>query len=65
MASHQWDEEQEHEVYGVEIPDEGEMDGDVDMSRAVEEEDLNPKELEDMKKRLKEIEEEAGALREK
>ncbi|CAM8978948.1 unnamed protein product [Rhodiola kirilowii] len=64
MASHHGDEEQEHEVYGGEIPDEGEMDGDVDMSRAVEEEDLNAKELEDMKKRLKEIEEEAGALRE-
>ncbi|CAM8999294.1 unnamed protein product [Rhodiola kirilowii] len=64
MASHQGEEEQEHEVYGGEIPDEGEMDGDVDMSRAVEEEDLNAKELEDMKKRLKEIEEEAGALRE-
>uniref|UniRef100_A0A7N0VC35 RRM domain-containing protein n=1 Tax=Kalanchoe fedtschenkoi TaxID=63787 RepID=A0A7N0VC35_KALFE len=63
MASHQRDEEQEHEVYGGEIPDEGEMDADVDMSRA-EEEDLNAKELEDMKKRLKEIEEEAGALRE-
>ncbi|KAF8412907.1 hypothetical protein HHK36_000879 [Tetracentron sinense] len=57
--------EQEHEVYGGEIPDEeGEMDTDVDMSRA-EDEDPNSKEnLEDMKKRLKEIEEEAGALRE-
>ncbi|KAK9293038.1 hypothetical protein L1049_021022 [Liquidambar formosana] len=56
-------EEQEHEVYGGEIPDEGEMDADVEMSRA-EEEDANSKDLEDMKKRLKEIEEEAGALRE-
>ncbi|CAL5364059.1 unnamed protein product [Camellia sinensis] len=46
-----------------EIPDEGEMDADVDMSRA-EDDDLNSKDLEDMKKRLKEIEEEAGALRE-
>lgn len=60
-------EEQEHEVYGGEIPDEGEMDADVDMSTRADEEDLqdpNSKELEDMKKRLKEIEEEAGALRE-
>ncbi|PSS32457.1 Polyadenylate-binding protein [Actinidia chinensis var. chinensis] len=56
--------EQEHEdeVYGGEIPDEGEMDADVDMSRA--DDDSNSKDLEDMKKRLKEIEEEAGALRE-
>ncbi|XP_028052300.1 polyadenylate-binding protein 1-like isoform X1 [Camellia sinensis] len=46
-----------------EIPDEGEMDADVDMSRA-EDDDLNSKDLEDMKKALKEIEEEAGALRE-
>ncbi|KAK6250375.1 RNA recognition motif domain - like 10 [Theobroma cacao] len=69
-------EEQEHEVYGGEIPDEeGEMDADVDMSGGAEdyegnEQDLeqdpnsNSKDLEDMKKRLKEIEEEAGALRE-
>ncbi|KAF8379186.1 hypothetical protein HHK36_028615 [Tetracentron sinense] len=40
------------------------MDADVEMSRA-DDEDPNSKEnLEDMKKRLKEIEEEAGALRE-
>ncbi|XP_058184152.1 polyadenylate-binding protein 1-like [Rhododendron vialii] len=57
------EQEQEHEVYGGEIPDEGEMDADVEMSRA-EEDDTNTKDLEDMKKRLKEIEEEAGALRE-
>ncbi|KAH1131449.1 hypothetical protein J1N35_002827 [Gossypium stocksii] len=67
-------EEQEHEVYGGEIPDEeGEMD--ADMSGGAEdyegnEHDLeqdpnsNSKDLEDMKKRLKEIEDEAGALRE-
>jgi polyadenylate-binding protein 2 len=55
------DQEQEHEVYGGEIPDEVEMEGDVEMSRADEDEH---KALEDMKKRLKEIEEEAGALRE-
>lgn len=33
-------EEQEHEVYGGEIPDEGEMDADVEMSTRVDEEDL-------------------------
>ncbi|KAK2988931.1 hypothetical protein RJ640_026199 [Escallonia rubra] len=55
--------EQEHEVYGGEIPDEGEMDADVEMSRT-EDDDTSTKDLEDMKKRLKEIEEEAGALRE-
>ncbi|XP_057482801.1 polyadenylate-binding protein 1-like [Actinidia eriantha] len=56
------EQDQEHEVYGGEIPD-GDMDADVEMSRA-EEDDPNSKDLEDMKKRLKEIEEEAGALRE-
>ncbi|KAI3517529.1 hypothetical protein L1887_16744 [Cichorium endivia] len=60
------DQEQEHEVYGGDIPDEGEMDADVEMSRNETEGDENnsSKDLEDMKKRLKEIEEEAGALRE-
>ncbi|XP_043717078.1 polyadenylate-binding protein 2-like [Telopea speciosissima] len=59
------EQEHEHEVYGGEIPDEGEMEADVDMSVADNEEDPNAKEdLEEMKKRLKEIEEEAGALRE-
>ncbi|XP_059666894.1 polyadenylate-binding protein 1-like isoform X2 [Cornus florida] len=57
------EQEQEHEVYGGEIPDEGEMDADIDMSTAPED-DPNSKDLEDMKKRLKEIEQEAGALRE-
>ncbi|KHG13063.1 Polyadenylate-binding 2 [Gossypium arboreum] len=69
-------EEQEHEVYGGEIPgEEGEMDADIDISAAAEDyegndlelehdPDSNSKDLEDMKKRLKEIEEEAGALRE-
>ncbi|KAE8663351.1 Polyadenylate-binding protein 2 [Hibiscus syriacus] len=68
--------EQEHEMYGGEIPDEeGEMDADVDMPGGAEDyqgndHDLqydphsNSKDLEDMKKRLKEIEDEAGALRE-
>ncbi|XP_052184388.1 polyadenylate-binding protein 2 [Diospyros lotus] len=65
MENHrEQDQEQEHEVYGGEIPDEAEMDADVDMSRAEEEEDPNAKDLQEMKKRLKEIEEEAGALRE-
>ncbi|XP_039127253.1 polyadenylate-binding protein 2 isoform X2 [Dioscorea cayenensis subsp. rotundata] len=60
--------EEEHEVYGGEIPDEGEMEGymdpqgaDVDMARA---DDDSVKELDEMKKRLKEMEEEAAALRE-
>ncbi|KAM7273060.1 hypothetical protein ACFE04_027724 [Oxalis oulophora] len=69
---HQEHEDQEHEVYGGEIP---EMDADIEMSSRLEDEDYehdnneqdptaNSKELEDMKKRLKEIEDEAGALRE-
>ncbi|RDY00105.1 Polyadenylate-binding protein 3 [Mucuna pruriens] len=57
-------EQEEHEVYGADIPDE-EVDMDAD---AEQDEQLPPnhtsKELEDMKKRLKEIEEEASALRE-
>ncbi|XP_022771398.1 polyadenylate-binding protein 1-like [Durio zibethinus] len=68
--------EQEHDVYGREIPDEeGEMDADVDVSGGAEDYEgneqefdqdpnSNSKDLEDMKKRLKEIEKEAGALRE-
>ncbi|KAJ4833648.1 Polyadenylate-binding protein 2 [Turnera subulata] len=58
-------EEEEHEVYGGEIPDvEGDLDphnADVDMSAADED---AVKELDEMKKRLKEMEEEAAALRE-
>ncbi|OAY33434.1 polyadenylate-binding protein 3 [Manihot esculenta] len=57
--------EEEHEVYGAEIPDlEGDMDphnAEVDMSAADED---AVKELDEMKKRLKEMEEEAAALRE-
>ncbi|KAK6794191.1 hypothetical protein AABB24_026044 [Solanum stoloniferum] len=62
----EYDDEHEHEVYGGEIPDEeGEMDAEYDTSAAAEsEDDPNAKELENMKKRLKEIEDEAGALRE-
>ena len=55
-------EEEEHEVYGGEIPDEGEMEGDIDMSAA--DDDAAVKELDEMKRRLKEMEEEAAALRE-
>ncbi|KAF9681860.1 hypothetical protein SADUNF_Sadunf05G0046800 [Salix dunnii] len=58
-------EEEEHEVYGGEIPDvEGDMDphnADIDMPAA---DDDAVKELDEMKKRLKEMEEEAAALRE-
>ncbi|CDY33952.1 BnaC02g43850D [Brassica napus] len=54
-------EEEEHEVYGGEIPDVGEMDGDMDMTGA---DDDAAKELDEMKRRLKEIEDEAAALRE-
>ncbi|CAF1706975.1 hypothetical protein Bca4012_005415 [Brassica carinata] len=61
-------EEEEHEVYGGEIPDVGEMDGDMeapnpDMEMAAADEDA-AKELDEMKKRLKEMEDEAAALRE-
>ncbi|KAJ8557463.1 hypothetical protein K7X08_003088 [Anisodus acutangulus] len=56
--------EEEHEVYGGEIPIEGDMEphgADVDMSTA---DDDAVKELDEMKKRLKEMEDEAAALRE-
>ncbi|XP_075492293.1 polyadenylate-binding protein 2-like [Primulina tabacum] len=53
--------EEEHEVYGGEIPDE-DADADVDMTAA--DGDAAAKELDEMKKRLKEMEEEAAALRE-
>ncbi|KAB2617481.1 polyadenylate-binding protein 2-like [Pyrus ussuriensis x Pyrus communis] len=61
-------EEEEHEVYGAEIPDEGDLDGDMDAHHA--DVDMSTadaaavKELDEMKKRLKEMEEEAAALRE-
>ncbi|KAJ7945424.1 polyadenylate-binding protein 2-like [Quillaja saponaria] len=62
-------EEEEHEVYGGEIPDDGEMEGDMEAHRAdidmsATDEDAAVKELDEMKKRLKEMEEEAAALRE-
>lgn len=58
--------DQEHEVYGGEIPEEeGEMEADDEMAAADDQDPQSSKEnLEEMKKRLKEIEEEAGALRE-
>ncbi|XP_058087036.1 polyadenylate-binding protein 2 [Magnolia sinica] len=62
--------EEEHEVYGGDIPDVGEMEAemdanhaDVDMSRT-DEDAVKLQELDEMKKRLKEMEEEAAALRE-
>ncbi|KAJ0764581.1 hypothetical protein HanPI659440_Chr08g0293741 [Helianthus annuus] len=60
------EQDQEHEVYGGDIPEDGEMDADMEtpMNETEHDENTNSKELEDMKKRLKEIEEEAGALRE-
>ncbi|KMZ58497.1 Polyadenylate-binding protein family protein [Zostera marina] len=62
------DQQQEHEVYGGEIPDGGEMEADIDIGREEEYDDAeNPntkEDLEEMKKRLKEIEDEASALRE-
>ncbi|XP_072971628.1 polyadenylate-binding protein 2-like isoform X1 [Typha angustifolia] len=63
-------EEEEHEVYGGEIPDEAEMDGDMDPYNAeadmahADEDAAKLQELDEMKKRLKEMEEEAAALRE-
>lgn len=63
------DHEQEHEVYGGEIPDEeGEMEADDEDMAGAYNDDQDPQSskenLEEMKKRLKEIEEEASALRE-
>ncbi|CAN6253216.1 unnamed protein product [Urochloa humidicola] len=55
--------EEEHEVYGQEIPEDGDMDGaDVDMG-AGGDDAAKLQELDEMKRRLKEMEEEAAALR--
>ncbi|KAL5211959.1 hypothetical protein ABZP36_022806 [Zizania latifolia] len=55
--------EEEHEVYGQEIPVDGDMDGaDVDMTSGGED-TAKLQELDEMKRRLKEMEEEAAALR--
>ncbi|KAF8109232.1 hypothetical protein N665_0100s0021 [Sinapis alba] len=66
--------EQEHEVYGGDIPEEDECEMEMDEyqegAAAAEEEELElepgsaSRDLEDTKKRIKEIEEEASALRE-
>ncbi|KAL8167448.1 hypothetical protein V2J09_008947 [Rumex salicifolius] len=53
--------EEEHEVYGGDIPLEADMDGDMEDVHADED---AAKELDEMKKKLKEMEEEAAALRE-
>ncbi|XP_073002098.1 polyadenylate-binding protein 2-like [Typha latifolia] len=63
------DQQPEHEVYGADIPDDADMDADYEAAHhdaAADEEDSSskPEDIEEMKKRLKEIEEEAGALRE-
>ncbi|RAL52986.1 unnamed protein product [Cuscuta campestris] len=59
--------EEEHEVYGGEIPVEGEEiehhGADVDMA-AADDDAVKLQELDEMKKRLKEMEDEAAALRE-
>eukprot|EP00252_Welwitschia_mirabilis_P018621 TRINITY_DN4136_c0_g1_i1.p1 TRINITY_DN4136_c0_g1~~TRINITY_DN4136_c0_g1_i1.p1 ORF type:complete len:104 (+),score=44.37 TRINITY_DN4136_c0_g1_i1:139-450(+) len=57
--------EEEHEVYGGEIPEEleADMEGGQDVEMAKVDEDTPSKELEEMKKRLKEMEEEAAALK--
>ncbi|XP_057786563.1 polyadenylate-binding protein 2-like [Salvia miltiorrhiza] len=57
-------EEEEHEVYGADIPDVGEMEADADVDMPGADDDAAAKELDEMKKRLKEMEEEAAALRE-
>ncbi|KAK6122013.1 hypothetical protein DH2020_044242 [Rehmannia glutinosa] len=57
--------EEEHEVYGEEIPDEGEMEIDADVNMLTAEDAATGKELNAMKKQLKEMEEEVVALREK
>ncbi|RAL51343.1 unnamed protein product [Cuscuta campestris] len=56
--------EQEGDVYAGKIEEAEDMDADVEMSAAPISGEHNAKDLENMKKRLKEIEEESGALRE-
>ncbi|XP_072958365.1 polyadenylate-binding protein 2-like [Typha angustifolia] len=60
------DQQPEHEYYGADIPDDADMDADYEIANpaADEDPDSKPEDIEEMKKRLKEIEEEAGALRE-
>ncbi|KAL7146632.1 hypothetical protein ABFS83_06G054500 [Erythranthe nasuta] len=62
---HQGQHEQDDDVYGGDVPEDAYMESDFDPSADAEAaEDSKSKELEGMKKRLQEIEEEAGALRE-
>ncbi|KAH6835561.1 polyadenylate-binding protein 1 [Perilla frutescens var. hirtella] len=66
---YQGQQEIEDDVYGGEVPEEAYMESDLDPSAdaeaaAADADDSKSKELETMKKRLQEIEEEAGALRE-
>ncbi|KAL0304025.1 UNVERIFIED_CONTAM: Polyadenylate-binding protein 1 [Sesamum radiatum] len=62
---HQVQHEQDDDVYGGDVPEEAYMESDFDPSADPEAAaDSKAKELESMKKRLQEIEEEAGALRE-
>ncbi|KAL3837847.1 hypothetical protein ACJIZ3_022438 [Penstemon smallii] len=56
--------EQDDDVYGGDVPEEAYMESDFDPSVDAEAAETKAKELENMKKRLQEIEEEAGALRE-
>ncbi|KAJ3673739.1 hypothetical protein LUZ60_005731 [Juncus effusus] len=56
--------EEEHEVYGGEIPDVADMEADVDMPAGADVDASKMQELDEMKKRLKEMEDEANALRE-
>ncbi|KAK4382927.1 Polyadenylate-binding protein 1 [Sesamum angolense] len=65
---YQGQQEQEDDVYGGDLPEEAYMESDFDSSAdadaAAAAADDKAKELENMKKRLQEIEEQAGALRE-
>ncbi|KAK4489362.1 hypothetical protein RD792_005169 [Penstemon davidsonii] len=62
---HQEQHEQDDDVYGGDVPEEAYMESDFDLSADPDaSSDSKSKELGDMKKRLQEIEEEAGALRE-
>ncbi|KAK4480643.1 hypothetical protein RD792_013721 [Penstemon davidsonii] len=56
--------DQDDDVYGGDVPEEAYMESDFDPSVDAEAAETKAKELENMKKRLQEIEEEAGALRE-
>ncbi|KAL6580668.1 hypothetical protein OROMI_008692 [Orobanche minor] len=62
---HQGLQEQEEDVYGGDVPEEAYMESDFDPTADADAAgDSKDKDLESMRKRLQEIEEEAGALRE-